>query len=371
MKEKTAIDNLSNGNRGGAISRRAFLRGTACAALAGAETLGLWTFNGESGTYACGNKAEFVFPNRVERSDSLCNSAATACPAPRPLRFMTFNIFGGGYGGFKAEERQDRAMTVVRRYAPDIVSWQEVNESWWNSPLFNGMDEYGVVRGDEDEALVRAGADLSRRQPHWVNHEPLMYRKERLTLLDHGLDFYHISLQVEKSLTWAVLEDRTDGRRFIAFATHFWWKRGPEADAIRELNARHVLCRIDAVRRKWGDLPVVGGGDFNCEKGSLAMNTFAQFGYDDAGEVAPIRSTVPSEHGALVRDAEGRCRGRIGKKGEKGHGMIDHVIVERGCVRALKHDVITDEEAIHISDHSPVVVDFEFVSTSVSAEKQP
>ena len=35
MKEKTTIDNLSNGNRGGAISRRAFLRGTACAALVG------------------------------------------------------------------------------------------------------------------------------------------------------------------------------------------------------------------------------------------------------------------------------------------------------------------------------------------------
>ena len=35
------------------------------------ETLGLWTFNGESGTYACANKEEFVFSNHVERADSL------------------------------------------------------------------------------------------------------------------------------------------------------------------------------------------------------------------------------------------------------------------------------------------------------------
>ena len=38
MKEKTTIDNLSNGNRGGAISRRAFLRSACCAA--GAYVLG-------------------------------------------------------------------------------------------------------------------------------------------------------------------------------------------------------------------------------------------------------------------------------------------------------------------------------------------
>jgi len=52
------------------------------------ETLGLWTFNGESGTYACGNKEEMVFPNRVERSDSLClklgwsDNANTSTEAP-------------------------------------------------------------------------------------------------------------------------------------------------------------------------------------------------------------------------------------------------------------------------------------------------
>lgn len=310
-----------------------------------------------------------IYRWRDEMADLIEEGAVVAeCGgAARPLRFMTFNIFGAGYdperggpGGFKAEEREGRAMALVRRYSPDIISWQEVNEQWWPSPLFCGMEEYGVVRGDEDEALVRAGADLSKRRPHWVNHEPLMYRKDRLVLLDSGLDFYHISLQFEKSLTWAVLEDRSDRRRFIAFATHFWWKQGEEADAIRELNARHVLWRIDAIRAKWGNLPVIGGGDLNCVKGSLALKTFDQFGYDDAGETAPVRSTVPSEHGALVRDAEGHCRGRVGKVGEKGHCMIDHVLCERGRVVPLRHDVVIDEDAVDISDHSPVVVDFAF-----------
>ena len=54
-------------------------------------------------------------------------AAHSAAEVPRTLRFMTFNIYGAGYGGFKAEEREDRAVAVVRGRSPDIVSWQEVN----------------------------------------------------------------------------------------------------------------------------------------------------------------------------------------------------------------------------------------------------
>lgn len=274
-----------------------------------------------------------------------------------PIRFMTFNIFGD-YGGFQVAEREDRAVQVVRDQHPDLVSFQEVTANWWKSKLFTTMDEFETIRGNEDEALVRAGADLSKRKGNWVNHEPLMFRKSRFRLLDSGLDFYHISLQFEKSLTWAVLEDKVDGKRLIAFATHYWWKaNGPESDAIRELNTRHVLWRVAAIRGKWGNLPVVGGGDLNCVKGALALKTFEQNGYADAGEVAPERSTVPSEHGALVRDAEGKCRGRVGELGKRGHCMLDHVVFTATGFEALRHQVITSEAAIHISDHSPVVVD--------------
>ena len=290
---------------------------------------------------------------------ALTSAALSAAPVAQPLRFMSFNIYGAGYGGFSADEREGRAISVVQHQSPDVISWQEVNAGWWQSRLFSDTAEYGIVRGDEDVALVRAGAKLSERRANWVNHEPLMYRKARLSLLDSGLDFYHVSLQVEKSLTWAVLEDKIDGRRFMAFATHFWWQsNGEESDAIRELNARHVLDRIASVRAKWGDLPVIGGGDLNCEAGSPALKAFAAAGYADAGEVAPVRSKIPSEHGKLVRDEQGRCRGRVGKAGEKGHRMLDHIVFDLRGAKALRHDVVIDEEAIHISDHSPVVVDF-------------
>lgn len=277
------------------------------------------------------------------------------------FRFMTFNIYGSGYGGFEAVEREDRAVAVVRKYHPDLISWQEVNSGWWKSKLFTTMDEYAIVRGDEDEALVRAGADLSKRKGNWLNHEPLMYRKDRFELLDHGLDFYHIMLQFEKSLTWAVLKDRTSGRRIIAMATHFWWKSGLESDAIRELNARHILWRLDTIRQKWGDLPVVFGGDLNCTMTAAACRTLVQFGFDDAGETAPIRSSIPSEHGAIKRDENGNCYGTVGVVGAKGNAMIDHVFFSREHIKALRHDVVTDRDAINISDHSPVIADLQLL----------
>ena len=59
-------------------------------------------------------------------------------------------------------------MSVVRHQSPDVISWQEVNAGWWQSRLFRELEEYGVVRGDEDAALVekaRKVCDIAREHP--------------------------------------------------------------------------------------------------------------------------------------------------------------------------------------------------------------
>ena len=71
-----------------------------------------------------------------------------------PLRFMSFNIYGAGYGGFMAEEREERAIAVVRRQAPDLVSWQEVNGGWWDSRLFKAMEAFSCGNGLHVHDLV-------------------------------------------------------------------------------------------------------------------------------------------------------------------------------------------------------------------------
>lgn len=291
---------------------------------------------------------------------TLCAACMAMAESTR-LRFMTFNIWGD-YFGNPVEEREDGMYAVVEREKPDLLSLQEVTPSWWASAGFMAKLDgaYGIIRGDEDAALVRAGADLSRRQPNWVNHEPLLYRKDRLRLLDSGVEFFHMTLQAEKSVTWGVFEDLKSGRRFISFATHLWWKyTGDESHALRELNVRLILDTIARQKAKWGDLPVIGGGDLNCNaEGQPALRFFERAGYSDAGKCADVKSSVPSEHSSPKRGADGRYHGEKGVVGKKGHAMLDRVFYTKG-IHAYRHDVICDQATLDISDHSPVVVDFD------------
>ncbi len=284
--------------------------------------------------------------------------------AAAPLRFLSFNIYGyGAKEGMPPESRSAGVEEAIVKCKADVISLQEVAPAWWDgTPLFAHLAaDFGIVRGDEEEALRRAGAPDGYRPANWVNHEPLLYRKSRLKLLDSGLDFFHLSLQAEKSVTWAVLEDRTDGRRFIAFATHFWWQgNGLESDAIRELNARHVLNRVADVRRKWGNLPVIGGGDLNCRPGSLAHEVFRLAGYCNAADAAPVRSPHRSHHGYPVRGKDGVFRGALRPAAEDVPGLsIDHIFFSPG-ITVLRHHIWVGRPEIDVSDHSPVTADFAF-----------
>ncbi len=284
------------------------------------------------------------------------------CPQPSaPLKFLSFNIWGD-YFENPVEEREAGVEATILKGRPDVVSLQEVTPGWYASPMFSHLKQagYAVVRGDEDAALKRA-AFSGEKTPKHTNHEPLLYRTDRLNLLDSGTDFFHLSLTASKSATWAVLERKSDGRRFVAFATHFWWQsNGVESDVIRELNARHVLWLLADIRRKWGaDLPAILGGDLNSTESSFAHAMLRSGGFVNAASNADVRSPYCSHHGNPVRGADGKYHGaRRAVAFDKPDYSIDHIFYTKG-IHALKHEIITDQVALDVSDHSPVMVEFE------------
>ena len=267
-------------------------------------------------------------------------------------------------------EREKSVFNVISRHAADFVSLQEVTPNWWNSMVFTNAAAagYAVVRGDEDLALSRAfarppkDADRIRKGRNWVNHEPLLYHADRFALLDSGVEFYNLTLQVEKSVTWGVFEDRTSGRRLIAFATHFWWQQnGKESDAHRVYNVRKVVEMVNRVKVKWGDLPVIGGGDLNDlhPERSIALDIFEQCGFADAAKEADVVDPRPSEHGNPIRGEDGKYHGRPGDKSNKICAELDRIYYTPDSIHAKKHAVVIDQDALDASDHSPVIVDFE------------
>lgn len=292
---------------------------------------------------------------------------ASLAAAGAPLKFLTFNIWGD-YFGNPVEERAAGVEATILKGRPDVVALQEVTPGWYGSALFANLGKagYALVRGDEGAALKRA-AFCGEKTPKHINHEPLLYRTDRLKLLDSGTDFFHLSLTTSKSVTWAVLERTSDGRRFAAFATHFWWKgNGEESDAIRELNARHVLRVLADIRRKWGaDLPAILGGDLNSTDASPAHAMLRSGGFVNAASHADVRSPHCSHHGNPTRGADGKYHGacRAAAYDTPAHS-IDHIFYTKG-IHALRHEIITDQMALDVSDHSPVLVAFELVADDI------
>lgn len=277
-----------------------------------------------------------------------------------PLKFLSFNIWGD-YFNNPVSEREAGVEATILKSRPEVISLQEVTPNWYKSPMFVNLDRcgYDIVRGDEDAALERAALTGEKTATH-INHEPILYRRDRLKMLDAGTEFFHLTLQTSKSGTWAVLEDKTNGRRFVAFATHFWWKEnGKESDTIRELNARHILWLLSDIRRKWGDdLPAILGGDLNSNEKSIAHEMLRRGGFFNAASHADVRSMHCSEHGDPKRGADGKYHGSLRPaKDDTPDHSIDHIYYTKG-IHALRHEVITDQQALDVSDHSPVLVEF-------------
>lgn len=278
----------------------------------------------------------------------------------RSYTFMTFNIWGD-YFGNPVGERETGIEQVVLKEMPDIVSFQEVTPNWWKSPLFANLEKagYAIVRGDEKKALERAACGGTKSMVH-VNHEPLLYRRDLFERLDSGTDFFHPTLDITKSVTWAVLADKKEGRRFVVFGTHFWWQRnGKESDTLRQLNARHILFLLENIRRKWdAGLPALLGGDLNAVENAPAHAMLRNGGFVNAASHADVRSPCRSHHGNPRRGADGKYRGSRRPATEDLAALsIDHIYYTKG-IHGLRHRICMDQEALDVSDHSPVLLTF-------------
>ena len=277
----------------------------------------------------------------------------------KTARFMSFNIWGD-YFNNPPFEREDGIASVILRWKPDLLALQEVTDGWWRSGLFPALARGGfvVVKGDELASFRAARAtDLSEARTR--NHVPLLYRTDRYRLIESGFDVFHARLEFNKGITWAVLEDRETGRMLIAFATHFWWQaNGNESEAIREQNAELLVWRLNWLKQKY-PVAAIGGGDLNSRPGSWAYDALSAAGYRTAAEVADEASAFSTHHGDPKRDGMGKYRGILRANENTPATSIDHVIIETNGVRAIRHTVVTDQDALNSSDHSPVVVDFQ------------
>ena len=269
----------------------------------------------------------------------------TLPPRGEALRVATLNVH---YIRLNAAQGDWSVADWERRKGPLDLAFNELGPALM---AFQEMESFG--RGDTSGVNLTLDWLLERNPGHraaatgdpaeFPSTQPILYRAERLELLDQGWYFFSDTPEVIYSrtfngswpafATWARFRDRETGTAFRAVNVHFEYRSGSN----RLLSAALVRDRT----RPWVDAgePVILLGDINALHGSPTMERLEEAGLD----FLPVEgSTYHFNRGVNL------------------FGAIDHVAVTAG-IGATDPVVLRRQfDGEWPTDHYPVVADLTF-----------
>lgn len=259
-------------------------------------------------------------------------ASLTAHAADHPLRIMSFNIRlpvesdGVDYW----ETRKPLAARMLREQQPDVIGLQELVKTQADY-LAKELPQYAWFgRGREADG----GGE----------YMGVFYRKDRLKVVESGDIWLSDTPDVPGSITWnhphprmvtwALFEQRTDGKQFYLLNTHLPYREQDEVARVKGANAiaRH-LSTLPA------DVPVVLTGDFNTTPES-EVHAILSRTLQDAWTSAP-----------RVEGIDATFHGFTGRADRR----IDWIFV-KGVRLETVTSVTTRWNSRYPSDHFPLVV---------------
>lgn len=176
-------------------------------------------------------------------------------------RFMTYNILYEGYVTEQdlpkeVEIRKEIVSYLLLNYLPDVAALQESFDKWSQQLPKLISDEYAYV--------------CPKREDGVYNRSPLIYRKDRLKVLESGyIDLDQTATAGRRQVTWAIFEDLSTGTQFAVLGTH--WDPTSEDNKLA-----HAKATADFAKqiREEQNIPVVVMADFNSVPGSVSYATF-------------------------------------------------------------------------------------------------
>ncbi len=256
------------------------------------------------------------------------------------LRVMTFNIrFDNPGDGVNAwPNRKQKAADVIRFHKADIIGVQEALLSQLKDleTLVKDIAWCGVGRTDGKEA---------------GEHSAILYRKSRFQLLK--TDTFWLSetpsvpgiklldAALPRIVTWAKFKDRSTGRQFFAFNTHF----DHVGQRARVASSALILKKIAEIA---GKSPYFLTGDFNVVSENEAYKTLV----DGTPAVKLADARTASINGHFGGDSTWNAF----KELEPGR-TIDYIFV-RPDIKVLEHGYLSDRwNGLWASDHLPVIAE--------------
>lgn len=231
--------------------------------------------------------------------------------------------------------RKDDVCKMITYYQPDLLGMQEVRHNQMED-LKQGLPQYtalGVGRDDGHEA---------------GEYCPIFFNSERFTLIKSGN--FALSEQPDsigkkgwdasynRITTWALLEEKSNGKKMIFFNTHL----DNDGKIARDKSVDLIMQKIKEIAP---DSPAILTGDFNCTPNEAPLQTLEKGNMQNTSKIA----TVAYGPSWSFHD--------FGRLPLEERVLLDYIFVSKG-ITVDRYRVIQDTpDRGFLSDHFPVLSD--------------
>ena len=264
------------------------------------------------------------------------NKTVEAPPAAPPaegadVRVVQFNLRCTGFGETSVAYRAPLMTAMLQSLGADSMGFQEANLRWMTY-LEDHLPDYAWVGVARDDGKVLG------------EFSPIFYLKEKYDLIDSGT--FWLSKTPEKPgtkdwgsacnriCTWAVLENKDTGARYVHCNTHLDHISG-------EARKNQMAVLLEKVKEFIGVYPVALTGDLNDLEDSDMYREAAAL-LTDARHAAPVTDTQDTFHnyGGIVP-----------------MGLLDYVFVSEDVTPLVFHVIDDKINGKYLSDHYGMYVD--------------
>lgn len=273
-------------------------------------------------------------------------------PSPNTIKVMSYNIKVVDLfqeileSDSSYTKRKERLSLRISEEMPDLLGFQEAT----SIHMTDIMDLYGEHY--EDITYYREGGFENPKELMFgVKHDeasPILYRKDKFELIEHGCYWLSDTPDVVGSSTWGAEHVRIctwvrlkiieTGVEFVYYNTHLNWGEA-------QYKATILLRDLMPV-----DVPYFITGDFNLRPNSSNYALWAESMIDT--RVSPINmAETPTSNGF---------------DGPDNDSIIDYCFVDKENFLLISHKVLNDDiarfgEGKFASDHYAVVTEFEIL----------
>ena len=261
------------------------------------------------------------------------------------VRILFNNVWSGNTESAPAKHRALQLAELYSEYAPDIIGLQEFS---------------GVIKTELSKHLTEMGykeVPYTTKNQNYAVRTPIYYDPKAVELVNSGYwAFNDTANDKSKSIGWGIFKDK-NGKLFCAASTHFYWTSDELGEFARQIVATELCEQMSALSAKYGGIPIIIGGDYNCKMGSAPLGIMKSKGFTDIESTAQKTELNGTHHSYPTINSAGVCTGYAYASGTN-ENAIDHIFSYSDTNLTVNlYDVIEDLMALASSDHCPLLTD--------------